>query len=140
VAVALLSLLAPVIGSHVAADRTFLVADDDRNYRQAQEWLLGHVSHNDVLVVDNTLWIYLVQHGYLRDNVIWFYKFDLDPAVQARHPGGWRAIDYVVESSIIGATDSTLPATRSAIGHGEVVAEFGDIHIYRVDHPSVVGE
>jgi hypothetical protein len=133
------AVLVPVVLHDLAADRVYLTADDDRNYRQAESWLQQHVTHDDVLLVDNTVWIDLVQRGYARENVIWFYKFDLDPAVQEQHPGGWQAIDYVVESSIVGATDGDLPETRSTIEHGRVVAEFGDIHIYRVDHSAPTG-
>lgn len=123
-----------VIGVGAAAlraDRPYLTANDDREYAQALRWLQANTHHDDVMLVDNTLWIDLVERGYPRRDIIWFYKFDLDPAVQHAHPG-WRSVDYVVESSIIGATDSSLPMTRSAIAHGRVVAAYGDIHIYQL--------
>lgn len=126
------TLVTAVTGHALIRDRAYLVSDQDREYRQAQSWLLAHTKPSDVMLVDNTIWIDLIQQGYPRQNVIWFYKFDLDPAVQALHPGGWRAIDYVVESSIMGATAYTLPETSAAIEHGKLIAEFGDIHVYRV--------
>jgi hypothetical protein len=120
----------------LAADRPYLTANDDREYHQAEAWLYSHTWHDDVMLVDERIWTDLVQRGYPDGNMIWFYKFDLDPAVQREHPGGWRAIDYVVESSIIGATEQGLPETHSSIQHGTVVAEFGDIHIYRLPRAS----
>jgi hypothetical protein len=114
------------------ADRSYLTADGDREYRQAEAWLLDHTFHDDRMLVDNTLWIDLVQAGYPRQNIVWFYKYDLDPAVESRFPGGWHDVDYVVESSIVGATESQLPRTQAAIEHGQVVATFGDIHVYRL--------
>lgn len=132
-AVALVILAVCAVGTRaLAADRPYLTANDDREYHEAEGWLYAHTWHDDVMLVDERIWTDLVQRGYPAGNMIWFYKFDLDPAVQREHPGGWRAIDYVVESSIIGATEQGLPETRSSIQHGTVVAEFGDIHIYRL--------
>jgi hypothetical protein len=117
-----------------ARDSRYLSAADDRNYRAAQAWLLANTDRSDVLLVDNTVWIDLVERGYPRKNVVWFYKLDLDPAVQAQHRGGWQAMDYVVDSGIMGATQDKLPQTSAAIAHGHALAEFGDIRILRIDH------
>lgn len=131
-AVVLLCLFLATATHALAKDVPYLTADEDRNYRAAQEWLFRHTSHSDVLLVDNTVWIELVEAGYPRENVIWFYKLDLDPAVLTQHPGGWRDIDYVVSSSIIDISRDDLPRTSAAIDHGTAVAEFGDIQILRV--------
>ncbi len=138
-AAVLLCLVLATATHALVKDVPYLTADEDRNYRAAQEWLIGHTSHSDVLLVDNTAWINLVQAGYSRENVIWFYKLDLDPEVLQQHPGGWRDIDYVISSSIIGVTRKDLPLTSAAIDHGTPVAEFGDIQILRVSRDGSSG-
>jgi hypothetical protein len=111
-------------------DRSYLTADDTRNYRAAEYWITAHVTRDDVLLADNTIWIDLIQRGYSRDRVIWFYKFDLDPAIQRRYPAGWQDVDYVVESSLlVSAMTGQLPWTAAAITNSHVVATFGDIAV-----------
>jgi hypothetical protein len=86
--------------------------------------------------VDSTLWLDLVRHGYTRENVIWFYKLDVDPAVMETLPNGWRDIDYVVATSVIRGDDGTRTTLDELLSHSEVVASFGEgdgrIDIHRV--------
>lgn len=124
----------PVLLHAGARDSRYLSAADDRYYRAAETWLLANTNHREALLVDNTVWLDLIQHGYSRTNVVWFSRLDLDPAVQAKYPGGWRAMDYVVVTPIMEATQKQYPQTRSAIAHGNQVAEFGDIRVLRVRH------
>jgi hypothetical protein len=126
--------MTPIVINSYHHDEPYLTSDQDREYRQAKSWVTEHLPRDAVIVTDNTMWIDLIQDGYRRVDVIWFYKLDLDPAVRRDHPGGWRAVDYVVESGIVGATDHDLPDVRRAIAHGTVVADFGEIHIYRIHH------
>ncbi len=49
--------------------------------RAAERWMNAHVRSKATILVDNTLWLDLVRSGFQRENVIWYYKLDLDPGV-----------------------------------------------------------
>jgi hypothetical protein len=91
--------------------------------RQADNWLAANARRDDVVVVDDSLWVDLVDRGLPPDKVIWFYKVDLDPAVKL--PNGWRSIAYVVLGQL-SPTTAGLPTVSQAIDHSQVVATFGD--------------
>ena len=99
-----------------------MTADRTVALREATVWLDRHAADDDVIVVDDSLWVDLVERGHPPNNVIWFYKVDLDPAVEL--PGGWQAIDYVVLIESGPATDG-LPTLSTATGHSQIARSFG---------------
>jgi hypothetical protein len=90
--------------------------------RQAGAWLAERTARDDILVVDDSLWVDLVERGHPPANVLWFYKVDLDPAVKLAD--GWRDIDYVALIDGVTTTEG-LPTVHAALEHGEPVASFG---------------
>nr|WP_258024699.1 phospholipid carrier-dependent glycosyltransferase [Streptomyces bambusae] len=121
-------------------NRTALTADANAPYRQAAAWLGSEVAdpaHTRVLL-DDALWLDAVHHGYEPGlGAIWFYKADLDPAVTATLPRGWRDIDYVVSSPTVRRDAAALPNVKAALEHSTPVAVFGSgedrIEIRRTD-------
>jgi 4-amino-4-deoxy-L-arabinose transferase-like glycosyltransferase len=77
------------------------------------------------MVVDDVLWLDLVRAGYPRDQVLWFYKVDLDPAVSAQLTHGWRDVDVIVSTPVIRQDTKDLPTIRALLTHSTVVATFG---------------
>ena len=67
----------------------------------------------------------LVRAGYPEQQVIWFYKLDLDSAVAARLPDGWRDVDYVISTPAIRQDPNALPTGAALMNHSTVVATFG---------------
>jgi hypothetical protein len=66
------------------------------------------------------MWVDLVERGFARQNTIWFYKLDLDPAVTRPR----QRIDYVVRSNIMEFNARDLPRTRDLLRHSRPVAVF----------------
>jgi hypothetical protein len=95
-------------------------SDDAAPARQAIDWIDRHVDHRSTIVVDNTMWVDLVERGFARQNTIWFYKLDLDPAVTLPR----ERIDYVVRSNIMEFNARDLPRTRDLLTHSRPVAVF----------------
>lgn len=91
---------------------------------RAATWAEAHVPHRDRLIVDNTVWVDLVERGFPARNVVWFWKLDLDPGVSDLYPGGYRDFDYVLSSEIMRASEQA-PVTRRAIERSCLVARFG---------------
>ena len=101
---------------------------------QATRWIDGNVSRDSRLLVDDTMWVDLVERGFDRDlGVVWFYKLDfsanLDPSVAERLPDGWRHFDYVVSTPVMQAGLADLPRglgeVRKALDNSETIAAFG---------------
>jgi hypothetical protein len=114
-AVAGLPMWARGLHDQMTTDRTVAL-------RQAAGWLSTNARPQEVVVVDDSLWVDLVERGLSPEKVIWFYKVDLDPAVKL--PDGWHSIAYVVLGEL-SPTTSGLPTVSAAIDHSTVVATFG---------------
>ncbi len=88
-------------------------------------------------MLDDVLWLDAVEAGFERERVIWFYKLDLDPAVAATLPRGWRDVDYLVSSPAIRAEPTGLPMLTTLLQRSTVVVTFGTgsdrIEIRRID-------
>lgn len=106
--------------------RGFLLADLDRPLRSAQEWLADNASTDQRLIVDDAMWVDLVEADWDRDNVIWYYKLDTDPAVQAQSPNGWRDADYVITTDSMRTFPGAFPQVQQAIDNSVIVAAFGE--------------
>jgi Dolichyl-phosphate-mannose-protein mannosyltransferase len=106
-------------------DRDLMTADQDRPFRQAEAWIAANVPHQARLLVDDALWVDLVERGYRPGQVIWFYKLDTDRDVQGRYPRGWREFDYLVSTATLRSFPDSLPQAREAQRRSRVVASFG---------------
>ena len=91
--------------------------------RHAIEWLDSHAPRDSVVIVEDTIWVDLVERGFDADRVIWFFKYDLDPAV--RLPHGWRSVDYIATSPASPDEMTSLPKNRQAVLHSRPVATYG---------------
>jgi hypothetical protein len=105
--------------------------------REAVAWLSAHADASDYLLIDNTIWVDLVERGFKPGRTIWFYKLDLDPAVQVP----WHRFDYVVYSNFMAGNLHWLPRCREVYEHTCLVAVFEQgaerIEIRRVTRPSL---
>jgi hypothetical protein len=97
---------------------------EDRPSVEAQQWVEANIPRDNRLIVDDIMWVDLVQAGFDRSNVIWHYKLDTDEEVAQQSPGGWRDSDYVVTTDSMRASED-LPQVQQAIDNSEVVASFG---------------
>jgi Dolichyl-phosphate-mannose-protein mannosyltransferase len=106
-------------------DHDLMTVDHDAPFRQAEGWITDNVPHKGRLLVDDSLWVDLVERGYPPGQVVWFYKLDTDQDVRARYPRGWRDFDYVVSAATLRAFPDRLPQVAEAVRHSRVVASFG---------------
>jgi hypothetical protein len=120
-------------------DRRALTTDDNAPYLAAADYLRHDVPDRagTTLVVDDVLWLDCVNAGYVPEKVIWFYKLDLDTAVAARLPDGWRDVDYIVSTPALRQDPSSLPTVSLLLAKSTPIATFGPadghIEIRRVD-------
>ena len=106
-------------------DRELMTADQDAPFRQAEAWIAANVPREARLLIDDALWVDLVERGYPPGQVVWFYKLDTDRDVRARYPRGWREFDYVVATPTMRGFPESLPQVGEALRNSEVAASFG---------------
>jgi Dolichyl-phosphate-mannose-protein mannosyltransferase len=113
-----------------------MTVDDATTTRAAVNWLDTHASHDSRLLVDNTLWVDLVERGFSQAKTIWFYKLDLDPAIQIPVDD----FDYVVVSNYMAGNLDRLPRVRAAVKRSRIVVSFAQgnerIDIRRIVKPA----
>ena len=83
---------------------------------------------NTRILVDDNLWLDMESIGFpAPTGVIWFNKLDLDPAVAATAPRGWRDIDYLISTPGLrhALEQSSLPTVQHVVQNSRVVASFG---------------
>jgi 4-amino-4-deoxy-L-arabinose transferase-like glycosyltransferase len=129
---ALLFFVLPVWASGL---RTQMAADPVTATAQAESWVEQHVPRTDRLLVDDTVWVDLVDHGFDRPyGVVWFYKLgsvnNLDPSVRRTLGGGWRDFQYVIDTlsmraALAGSGSAALPQVAQVVAHSHPVATFG---------------
>ena len=61
------------------------------------------------LLVDDALWVDLVEGGYPPGQVIWFYKLDTDRDMRGRYPRSWRKFDCLVSTATLRSFTDNLP-------------------------------
>ena len=117
--------------------RGLLLADLDQPMVQAEAWVADNVDRSYRVVVDDSMWVDLVRDGRPRDNVVWYYKVDTDPAVQALAPNGWRDYDYVVSTNSMRTFPDGSPTVTQALDNATEVAAFGAgdkaVQVYRIN-------
>jgi hypothetical protein len=124
--------------------RTVLMTDEDTGLRQAQQWVNDNVPINDRLIVDDALWVDLVQDGRDRRNVIWSYKVDTDEQVKNWAPDGWPDYQWVVATPSMRANLPEKGVLNEAIAHAKPVATFGSggtkVDVLRIDSGSATSK
>ncbi|MET4783656.1 glycosyltransferase family 39 protein [Glaciihabitans sp. UYNi722] len=100
-------------------------ADLDQPLRSAEQWVDTNVAHDNRLIVDDAMWVDFVRAGWRRDNVVWYYKIDTDPAVEAQSPRGWKDSDYIITTDSMRTFPDGFPQVKAALQNSVVVASFG---------------
>ncbi|SNQ49870.1 conserved membrane hypothetical protein [Frankia canadensis] len=115
---------------------TALTSDASAPSRDATRWFLAHIHDHGIVVTDDIAWTDLVIAGR-RPLPVWFYKVDLDPAVRAQFPRGWRDINYLMMGKPPDSVLTEVPLVAEALRHSVVLKSFGngEIEIRRVLPP-----
>jgi hypothetical protein len=104
----------------ISGNRDQMSQDDQAAGRAAVEWIDRHVDRRSVVLVDDTIWVDLVERGFSPERTIWFYKLDLDPGI----PMGREDVDYVIRSNIMEGNARDLPRVKAVLDHSTTLAAF----------------
>jgi hypothetical protein len=112
-------------------------ADGATSSIEATAWVERHVPKQDLVVVDDYLWLDLKRAGM---NPLWEQKMGTISESQGELRDGWRSVNYVVVTGQIIGSLATLPILQQAISHSVPVASFGNgVVIRRVMAGPVAG-
>jgi len=130
----------------VRADESVMHGRTDTSYQQAEAWVERHVPPSQRVLADNIVWLDLIHRGFhsgrvkggfISDDVVWFYKLDLDPTVRRHFPHGYRDFNYLVATQVDARARVSGAANAQALRHSHVVAAFGTgaqrIEIRKID-------
>ena len=115
-------------------DRAQMTQPASASWAAAEGWVERNVPRDQRLIVDDTMWVDLVDHGFPKQlGVVWFYKLDssnnLDPSVARRLPGGWRQFGYIISTPNMRSSVQDMPnglvPVREALANSTVAAKFG---------------
>ncbi|MGH3849057.1 MAG: ArnT family glycosyltransferase, partial [Pseudonocardiaceae bacterium] len=147
-AVTAVVLVAALVPPWVSGDHSLATGNATAPVWNAERWIEGNVNRNQRLIVDDSMWTDLVEHGFNPNlGVVWFYKLDttnnLDPSVARALPDGWKDFGYVVSTPIIRSALRQLPGglvpVRQALAASTSVATFGtgagQIDVRRIHKP-----
>lgn len=116
--------------------RGLWLADLDAPMSQAQSWITDNVERDQRLLVDDAVWVDLVEAGFDREDVVWYYKADTDAEVSDLAPNGWSDYDYVLVTQSIRRSVETAPTVGEALDNATQVAVFGSgeqqVDVFRV--------
>ena len=110
--------------------RHALTASSNEEFADVSRWVQQNIvdPSNTRILVDDNLWLDMESIGFEPPTgVMWFNKLDLDPAVAATAPRGWRDIDYLISTPGLrhALEQSSLPTVSDVVENSRVVASFG---------------
>jgi hypothetical protein len=114
---------APIWAAQAAG---LIEADHDQPMRQAEDYVQANVSRDSRLIVDDAMWLELVEAGFERPKVVWFYKVDTDPDVSVMAPNGWRDYNWVISTNTVRDNIDNSPIVAQALSNSTMVASFGE--------------
>ena len=119
--------------------RRLLAGDPDRPLREATAWIVDNVPADQRLIVDDAMWVDLVEAGADPDLVTGYAALDADPDLGAAGVAPWDEHDLVVTTQSLRAFPGGHPQVEAAARSSVVVAAFGSGRD-RVDVRRILGE
>jgi hypothetical protein len=109
-----------------AGDGWGLLRDDaDGPMRDATRWIVDNVPADQALIVDDAIWVDLVEAGADPARVTGYAALDADPDLGGDRPRPWRDHDVVVATEAFRAFPGGHPRLAAAVRNSVVVEAFG---------------
>jgi 4-amino-4-deoxy-L-arabinose transferase-like glycosyltransferase len=116
---------AVAVPNWVSQQRGLFIGPLDQPVAQAESWIEQNIPHNARMAVDDAFWVDLVRSGFPRQNVVWYYKVDTDPAVEKLSPNGWKDYSYVISTQSLRGDPEAAPEVNDALVNSVPYAVFG---------------
>lgn len=99
-----------------------LIAPLDEPLTEATDYITSVAQDGERVLTDDAIWVDLVTAGLDREDVVWYYKPDTDPAV----PTGVESYAWVVATDSMRNDLGSAPTVTDALTQGVRVATFGE--------------
>jgi hypothetical protein len=130
-----------------AGDTRALLADEaDRPLRDATRWIVDNVPADQALIVDDAIWVDLVEAGADPNHLTGYAALDADRDLGGDRPRPWRDHDVVVTTEAFRAFPGAHPRLAAAVRNSVVVEEFGsgsdrvEVRRLTLDEPAPAAE
>ncbi|MGH9210512.1 MAG: ArnT family glycosyltransferase [Acidimicrobiales bacterium] len=116
---------AVTLSGWVGEHRRLLTDDEDRGLDGAEAWIVANVPDERRLIVDDALWVDLVERGFPANHLVGYQTLPADPDVGWPPAGRWSDYRLVVVSESLRASSAPGDALNAALRHSVPLAEFG---------------
>lgn len=116
-----------------------LTDPSDAALREAESWIVANIPDDSRLIVDDVMWVDLVEAGFHPERVVSYGALDMDPDLGPAAPGGWRDYQLLVATSSLRSLGNPYVEARTATRHSISVADFGSDQ-HRVQVRSIVAD
>jgi hypothetical protein len=128
VGLCVLSLFAAFTSPDLGFDRNALILwngsqADAQNL--ATQWIEQHLPHRSRMIIAESMWTDLYDHGYTA--VHYYWKVQEDPAIRGKvFHDNWRTVDYVVTTNqlLTDAQSQNMTLVEEALAHSTPIAHF----------------
>jgi hypothetical protein len=114
-----------VLGAWAGDGRALLAGDADRPLREATRWIVDNVPADQALIVDDAIWVDLVESGADPDQVTGYAALDADPDLGGDRPRPLWDHDIVVATATFRAFPGGHPQLEAAVRGSVVLESFG---------------
>jgi hypothetical protein len=109
----------------VGDGRALLADDPDGALRDATRWIVDNVPADQTLIVDDAVWVDLVEAGADPDHLTAYAALDAAPDLGADRPRPGRDHDVVVATEAFRSFPGAHPRLDAAVRNSVVVEAFG---------------
>lgn len=128
VGLCVLSLVAAYTSPDLGFDRNAFILWDGSQadaQNQATQWIEQHLPLSSRMIIDESMWTDLYDHGYTSAHYYW--KVQGDPAIRDKvFHDNWRTVDYVVITiqMLTDAQSQNMTLVEEAMAHSTPIARF----------------
>lgn len=118
--------------------RALLAEGSDAALHDAESWIVANVANESSLIVDDVMWVDLVEAGFDPEQVATYSALGTDPNLGPALAGTWRDYDVMVSTAALRSPTDPYPEARTALQRSIPLAEFGSDQ--KVQVRSIVAE
>lgn len=121
-----LAMIGLLLGGYFLLTHRQYTNNETHNQVAALSWIEQNVPQNSFITMDNYAFPYLRQQNFDYKNANYFYKVQLDPAIEADMNYDWRNTNYILLTHEIlkQIKNGAMPDVKLALDHSKLVASF----------------
>lgn len=120
-----IAVVAIAVPGWITEHRRLLGDDSEAALHEAESWIVANVPNESRLIVDNVMWVDLVQAGVRPQRVASYSDLGMDPDLGPAAAGSWRDYQVLVSTAALRAPADQYPEVRTPLRRSIPLADFG---------------